>query len=135
VLSIVFGIFFLLHGLVHLLYMAQSARIFELQPGMVWPDGSWAFTGLIGNETTRILASVSFILAAISFAAGGIGIFTSHDWWRPVIIGSAVFSAILIILFWDGRMQMLSNNGIFGLLINIAILVALLAFRWPRFAF
>ena len=32
----------ILHGLVHLLYFGQSARLFELQPGMGWPDGSWA---------------------------------------------------------------------------------------------
>jgi hypothetical protein len=31
------GIFFLLHGLVHLLYAGQSLRFFELRPGMTWP--------------------------------------------------------------------------------------------------
>ena len=39
---IIFGIFIILHGLVHLLYFGQSTRYFELQPGMVWPDGAWA---------------------------------------------------------------------------------------------
>ena len=33
----VFGVFIVLHGLVHLLYFGQSARYFELKPGMVWP--------------------------------------------------------------------------------------------------
>ena len=34
-LTILFGIFLILHGLVHLLYAGQSSRLFELQPGMV----------------------------------------------------------------------------------------------------
>jgi hypothetical protein len=32
---IIFGVFIVLHGLVHLLYFGQSARYFELQPEMV----------------------------------------------------------------------------------------------------
>jgi hypothetical protein len=39
-MRIVFGILLLIHGLIHLLYSGQSARRFELQPGMVWPDGA-----------------------------------------------------------------------------------------------
>ena len=46
--TVIFGVFLMLHGLVHLLYLGQSQRFFELQPGMTWPDGpgrsrdSWA---------------------------------------------------------------------------------------------
>ena len=61
-----FGIFIVLHGLVHLLYFGQSARYFELQPGMVWPDGSWLFTKLLGEESNRALTSSLLVLAAIS---------------------------------------------------------------------
>ena len=78
--QIVTGIFLVLHGLVHLLYLGQSARLFELRPGMVWPDGSWAFSGLLGDEPSRIIASVSCVLAAIGFVAGGIGIFAAQAW-------------------------------------------------------
>jgi len=130
-LSVVFGIFFLLHGLVHLLYSGQSARLFELQPGMVWPDGSWAFSRVFGNEATRILASILCILAALSFMAGSIGIFVSQTWWHPMVAGSAAFSASIFILFWDGQARALANKGLFAILINLAILVALLVFRWP----
>jgi len=130
-LSVVFGIFFLLHGLVHLLYSGQSARLFELQPGMVWPDGSWAFSRVFGNEATRILASILCILAAIGFMAGSIGIFVSQTWWHPMVAGSAAFSASIFILFWDGQARALANKGLFAILINLAILVALLVFRWP----
>jgi hypothetical protein len=132
---IIFGVFIVLHGLVHLLYFGQSARYFELQPEMVWPDGSWAFSRLLGDEATRILASISCVLAAIGFIAGGIGILVSQAWWRPVVVGSAAFSAVIIVLFWDGELQMLDDKGGIGLLINLAILVALLILRWPSLGF
>lgn len=73
--KILFGVFIVLHGLVHLLYFGQTARYFELQPGMVWPDGSWAFAKLLGEAVTRSIASVLLILAAVGFVAGGAGMF------------------------------------------------------------
>ena len=130
-LSIIVGVFFILHGLVHLLYSGQSARLFELQSGMVWPDDSWAFSRLFGNKATRVLAIICLILAAIGFVVGGITLFTTQAWWRPVTVVAAAFSAAIFILFWDGHLQALANKGLFAILINAAILVALLVFRWP----
>jgi len=129
------GAFVVLHGLVYLLYFGQSWRLFELQPGMVWPDGSWAFSKLLGDETTRTLASISCILAAIGFVAGGAAILTGQAWWRPVVVGAAAFSAVVFILLWDGTTQNLDDQGGIGLLIDIAILVVVLIVRWPDFGF
>lgn len=134
-IRILFGIFFVLHGLVHLLYFGQSARYFVLQPGMVWPDGSWAFSRLIGEAGNRNLASLLLVLAAIGFAVGGIGIFAKQAWWRPAIVFTSVFSSMLYLLFWDGGFQHLDNKGGVGILINLAILAALLIFQWPKFDF
>ena len=125
------GVFFVLHGLVHLLYFGQSARLFELRPNMVWPDGSWAFSRLFGDETTRLLASVSLALAALGFVAGGTGLFIRQDWWRPVVVGAAIFSTAIFILFWDARFQSLHDKGAIALLINLAILTAVLIAKWP----
>jgi hypothetical protein len=129
------GTFFVLHGLVHMLYFGQSARYLELQPGMVWPDGSWAFSRLLGDSAARNLTSVLLVLAAIGFVIGGIGIFARQTWWRPVVLVTAVFSSVIYILFWDGGFQHLGNKGGVGILINLAILAALLIFQWPRFDF
>jgi hypothetical protein len=127
-LRVVLGIFVLLHGLVHLLYFGQSARIFELQPGMVWPDGAWAFSKLLGDETTRRLARIFLVLAASGFVASGAGILLKQACWRPVTGVVALFSTTLYILFWDGRFQNLDNKGVFAILINIALLAIL--FIW-----
>ena len=134
-LKFVFGVFIVLHGLVFLLYSGQSWRLFKLQPGMVWPEGSWAFSKLLGDEATRLAASITYVLAAIGFVAGGTGILASQTWWHSVVVGSAAFSAILISLFWDGGIQKLANKGGIGFLINLAILVALLILRWPSLGF
>ena len=134
-LNLIIGVFMVLHGLVHLLYFGQSWRLFELQPAMVWPDGSWVFSKFVGDDTTRMLASVLLVFAAIGFVIGGIGIFARQDWWRTVVVGTAAFSAILFILLWDGKMHGLDNSGGVGLLINFAILAALLFLKWPRFQF
>ena len=129
------GVFIVLHGLVHLLYSGQSARRFELKPGMIWPDGSWAFARLLGDEATRNLASISLILAAIGFVAGGTGILASQSWWRPLVVGAATFSSVVYVLFWNGRMQNLDGQGAVGLLIDLAILVAVLVLGLPALGF
>jgi hypothetical protein len=58
--------------------------------------------------------------------AGGIGYLAHQTWWQPVILGSASFSAVMFILFWDGRLQKLDAKGGVGVLIDLGILVALL---------
>ena len=127
-LQIVFGIMLILHGLVHLLYFGQSARFFKLKPNLEWPDGSWAFAKLLGDRGTRILASVLCILVAVGFVIGGLGVILGQPWWRWMAGSCAVLSAGLYFLFWNGRLEHLDNQGGIGLLIDGAILVAVLVF-------
>ena len=126
----IFGIFIVLHGLVHLFYFGQSQRYFELSPDFVWPDGSWAFSKLLGENGARKLASAVLVLAAAGFVVGGIGVFIDKGWWQPVVIGSAIFSSVIFILFWDGTAKKLSEKGGIGILINLAITTILLIFKW-----
>jgi hypothetical protein len=129
--GILFGIFLILHSFVHLLYFGQSLGYFELKPGMVWPAGAWAFSTFLGEEATRKLAGIFLVLAAMSLAASGIGILSSQTWWRPLVVGAAIFSSIVFALFWNGRMQNLDGQGLVGILINMAILAAVLLLQWP----
>ena len=129
-LRFIIGVFIVLHGLVHLLYFGQSWKLFKLQPDMVWPEGSWAFSKLIGNGATGLLASISCVLTAIGFVVGGTGILIGQAWWPPVVVGSAAFSAMIFILFWDGELRQLDDKGGIGLLINIAIIGAVLMLQW-----
>ena len=129
---IIFGVFIVLHGLVHLLYFGQSQRLFELQPGMVWPDGSWLFARVLDVAGNRVLATLFLVWAAIGFVAAGVGIFAGQSWFRPVLAATAAFSSFIYIFFWDGGWQNLDDKGGVGLLINMAILTAVLIFHWPQ---
>ena len=131
---IVLGIFMVLHGLVHMLYFGHGLRLFELE-GLAWPDESWAFGWLPGVDLARWLAAGANVLAMLGFVAGGIAILARWSWWQPVIIGSAAFSTAIWVLFWDGKLHKLADQGIVAILINAAILVALLVFNWPDLGF
>ncbi|MCB0116661.1 MAG: hypothetical protein KDD84_21335 [Caldilineaceae bacterium] len=127
-IRILFGGFLVLHGLVHLLYLGQSWRFFKLQAGLVWPDGSWAFSALLGEGGTRTLASISCLLAAVGFVTGGVALIATQSWWYLPVVASAFFFAAMTMLLWDGQMQRLADKGGVGVLINIAILSIVLGF-------
>lgn len=129
------GVFLILHGLVHLLYFGQSQRIFELQPGLAWPDGSWVFGRLLGTDPTRAVASVALAISALGLIAGGLGILLGQPWWQGLTVGSLALSSLLYLAMWNASLQHLDNQGAIGILINLAVLAAVLVFRWPKFAF
>jgi len=134
-LRFVISLFIVLHGLVHLWYFTLSQRLVEFKPEMGWSGRSWIFTNFLGDSTTRSLASVLYVLATIAFVVSGIGILLRAEWWRPVLVGSAVFSAAIILLLWDGGLQLLVNKGLVGFTISVMILAALLLLKWPSAAF
>ncbi|MCA9889278.1 MAG: hypothetical protein KC546_12945 [Anaerolineae bacterium] len=120
--KVLIGIFIVLHGLVHLLYFGQSWKMFELQPGMTWPEGSWAFSRLIGNDGTRLLASLALVVAAIGFVVAGIAILAGQAWGSPLLIVAAIFSSALYLLMWNGKVVQLDNQGAIGIIINLALI-------------
>jgi hypothetical protein len=132
VVRLIVGVFILLHGLVHLLSSGHSRRLYELRPDMAWPDGSWVFSAPLGDGATRSLASVLYALAALGFLAGGAGMLIGQAWWRPVVVGSAAFSAVNVVLFRDGRLHRLDDQGGIALLIDLTLLAVLLIVQWPR---
>ena len=123
--KIILTIFFLLHGLVYLLYAGQSMRLFELKPGMKWPDGSWACSKLLGKKTIRHLAVVICTLSTLGFVSGSLAIFLNQVWWKSLVVKTAIFSSLLFILLWDGKKRKLDDQGGIGILINLVIIIAL----------
>jgi hypothetical protein len=98
---------------------------------MVWPDGSCSFSRLLGDAAARNQASVFLALAVIGFVIGGGGVFAKQAWWRPAIVAMAIFSCVIYFLFWNGGWGHLDNKDGIGILINLAILAALLIFQCP----
>lgn len=127
-LETIISIFLILHGLVHLLYLGQSQKFFELRAGFAWPQGSWAFSGLMSDQALRGLTAAACALAAIGFVVGGVGRLAAQDWWTPLVIAAAVLSSVAYLLLWNGRLRRLDDQGGIGILINLVILAALQTF-------
>ena len=126
VFHVLFGVFVLLHGLVHLIYAGHSARLWQLKPGLDWPDGSWALATRLGDKSTRRWAGVAFVLMAAAFAVGGVGAINDLFWWRPLVVTASTASVSAYCLLWDGTRRDLDGQGAIGLLVSIATLVVAL---------
>jgi hypothetical protein len=90
---------------------------------MGWTGESWLFTGLLEGPIPSTLTTVLYVLATLAFIIAGIGTLTGGAWARPVLIGAAIFSATLMVIFWDGKPTMVVEKGLVGLTINVALLV------------
>ena len=126
------GLFIILHGLVHLWFFTLSQGLVKFQPGMrepEWTGRSWLFTGLLGDSATRLLASTLFVAAAVAFVVSGFGFFFRVEWWWAALIGSAIFSSVIIFILWDGNMQLLIDKGLIGFLISLVILLAMILLK------
>jgi len=62
------ALFLVGHGWVHAIYVGQARRLFQVQPGASWPDGSWALSRVWGEPVARWLVAVVFALVAAAFA-------------------------------------------------------------------
>jgi hypothetical protein len=127
-LQILTGIFIILHGLVHLWYLVLSFQWVKFQPDMGWTGQSWLFSKIFQETSVRSFAGVLFALGALAFIISGIGFLADANWLNPVLLASAVFSSLVLILFWDGSTDLLVQKGLVGLLINLG-LIALFAVK------
>jgi cytochrome bd-type quinol oxidase subunit 1 len=114
-----------------LLYAGQSRRLFELRPGMLWPDDSWLFSKLLDERLIRWLAVIALASSALGFVAGGLGLLIRQDGRQPLTVSAALLSSALFIVFWDGKPRALDGQGGIGVLINLMILVIVLILKWP----
>lgn len=128
-MRILFGIFILLHGLVHLWYVTLSQGWVQFQPSMGWSGKSWLLSSLLAPGLTQWVATVLYGLAAAAFAVAGVGRMANQDWSRPWLTAASLVSILAIVLFWDGSFKMPVEKGILGLLISIGLLVAAYAFK------
>jgi hypothetical protein len=129
--AIMVCLFFVLHGWVHLIYAGQSHRLYQLRPGMTWPDGSWFFAKSFGDSIARPMATIMLVLSALGFVAGAAGLFLNQDWWRLITTSASILSASIFILFWDGKFEAMDTKGWIGVLIDLVILASVLVLKLP----
>lgn len=128
-IPILFGIFIILHGLVHLWFVVLSRGWVPFQPDMGWTGESWILSGVLGQLPLRWLATVLYSLAALGLVLAGIGILAQSRWWQPALLAAAAFSSVVILVFWDGSRQYIVQKGLLGLLINAVVILYVLLNR------
>lgn len=129
----IYSLFIVLHGLVHLLYLAWSQGRLLPEEGFEFTGESWLFTNLLGPQTTRTLGMILFAVTALLFVAAGIGLATRQGWAPNWLAISAIVSSLVILVMWDGKLTALDQKGFIGALINIAIVVGIYIFKYPAF--
>jgi hypothetical protein len=108
-LRIAIGVLLIIHGVAHV----EITR--------VWGARESATSWLIG-EADR-LGTVLSTVALVGFALSGLALFVGFGAWRPLAVGAACVSLVTMSLFWDWKLA-------FGVVVNLAVLVALLWARW-----
>lgn len=129
---VLFGLFIILHGLVHAWYIVLSQKWVAFRPEMGFSGRSWLFTPLLGDPSARAAAAIVYALAGLGLVAGGIGWLTRASWGAPLLAAAAGLSALGIILFWDGSGQHIVEKGLLGLLISLGLLG--FGFMYARFS-
>ena len=98
ILSIVIALALTLHGLVHLMGTVTYMKLGAAQ-GLAYKttllDGHWDL-----GENGMALYGALWALAAIGFAAAAVALLAGWDWYRPALMGAAVFSLALTVLDW-----------------------------------
>ncbi len=123
------GAFIAFHGLVHLMYVGQALRWFELRPAMAWPIGARLLPSGISDGALRSFAAITIGITSATLIAGGVGILLTAGWGGWVTIASAILVSLLHILLWDGDMKTSTDQGLYGVIINVIIVVWILAAR------
>ena len=123
------AVFFALHGLVHVWYVVLSQGWVEVEDAMGWNGRSWLLSGVLPQDAILSIGSVLYVLVTLGFVVGGVGFALERGWWRPVVLGSAVVSTLVIVALWDGSFELLVEKGFLGVLINLGIVGYILFFR------
>jgi hypothetical protein len=125
----IFGIFIIMHGLVHMWYVALNQKWVEFKPDMAWTGKSWLLSGGVSEEVLRPVATILFVLSMLGFLVGGTGILLQINGWRSILLGTSILSLVTILVFWDGSGEMVVQKGLLGLLINVGIILYILLTR------
>ena len=130
-LKTILALVLMAHGLVHAaLAIAPNPADPDAKAGAFFTavERSWLLSRVgLGKTAVSTIGILLVILSTAGFVLTGLGIFGVFGLgaiWRTVAVSSACTSLLLLILYWHPWLPV-------GVLINIAVLVALLVVKWP----
>ena len=100
--TLLVGGFLIAHGLIHASYASPAPP----SGPVTWPfdlTRSWLLSSLGLIAIAKPLGTLLWILATIGFVGSGlgfVGVSFLHEWWRALVLVSAIASLALLILFW-----------------------------------
>lgn len=112
-LRFIAGVFFILHGLVHLLWFVVPWQITTVD-GLPYTTRVLARRVDVGATGIRIVG-VLWVVATLAWVAAGLGLIILAPWWQGATVFAALFSSALCVLGLP--------EAKYGLLINLAVLV------------
>ena len=125
-LKLAVGAFFVLHGLVHLLWFVVLWRITTVD-GLPYSTTVLAHRIDVGDTGIRVVGLL-WLVATLGWVAAGLGLIFLVPWWQGLTIAVALFSSALCILGLP--------EAKYGLLINLIVIALLFLggrFQWlPR---
>jgi hypothetical protein len=71
----------------------------------------------------RMIAGVLFIISTMLFVISGITILANFSGANTMLSIAAILSTITLLVFWDGKTDMIVQKGIIGVIINLVIIV------------
>ena len=125
-MTIAVGVFVAMHGLVHAMYVGQALGWFELREGMTWPGGARLFSSM-PDTALRVAAAITVGILSLALVAGGIGIAMGTGWGPTVTLVAAVVVSVAHLVLWDGDVKTFPDQGLYGIVINIVIVVWIVA--------
>ena len=130
-LHIVLGVFLILHGAVHLWYVAMARGLITADADTIWNGKSWLLTRTLGDQMTMTLATIVHSVTTLVFVIAGVGLVAQQEWFASWAVAGAILSLAAILGFCDGRRDHTVEKGLLGIIIDTGILVAILYFEWP----
>lgn len=121
-LKFILGLFLILHGLIHLLYLTLSQDIIT-DPSIHWSRESWLLSSFLSDGLLKQISFILFSASILFFVAAGLLYMTEFKRRRAAVYFSAIFSSMTILIFWNGTLQHLDDQGFVGIIINIAIMI------------
>jgi hypothetical protein len=130
-IQILFGVFLILHGLVHAgLAAAPIPNKPNSKPGAFFTDvtRSWLLSGMkLSASTIRVTGMLLVALTTLGFVVAGLGVLGIaglESIWRMTAVISSGLSLLLLLVFWHPWL-------IVGGLINVGMIISLLWVHWP----
>ena len=115
------ALFLLAHGAMHAgVWATPWTEGMPFDPGHSWLLDAFG----LGDSAARPLSIGLAMVAMLGFMGAGVGLFVQQDWWRPLAVGAAAVSLVLIALCFHAWL-----SG--AVLLNAGIVLALVWAHWP----